>query len=90
VRRIVQQNFGAALLQPGEEPAHFVHQLSNFRYAPNRDENARPTEQEVDLSSEWIIVGHSELLRAAAERFCRYMNAAMSAHLAVGTRGLRL
>jgi hypothetical protein len=65
----------------------FVDDLSTFRYAPNRDENATPTPNEIDLSAGWTISGSGDILGPAAERFSRYMKSAMNADVPVNSSG---
>lgn len=89
VRTTVQRNFGTELVGPCEGPVQFVQELSTFRYAPNRNKDARAVTQEVDLSSGWSIAGNGGVLRAAAERFSRYMSGAMDAPLPAAAAGSR-
>lgn len=85
IRRLLRQELGAALAEPGEELFQFVRELSETRYPPLRD-RARPASSgQVDLTSGWtILVPHDELPAAAARRFEAYLRSAMKADVELG------
>ena len=55
IKRLLQQQFGAALNEPGEPPFHFVQELSDLRPVSCRDPQVKARPEENDLS-DWALV----------------------------------
>lgn len=78
IKRLLQQQFGAALNEPGEPPFHFVQELSDLRPVSCRDPQVKARPEENDLS-DWALVlpqGSPEGSVAMVEQFREYLKLA--------------
>ena len=78
IKRLLQQQFGSALKEPGESPFHFVRELSDPRPLPCRDSRVKVGPGESDLSG-WGLVppgGSIEGSGAMLDQFRDYLKVA--------------
>lgn len=83
VRDIIRQTLGKALDEEGEQPFHFVSQLSS-PFPVVRNSASVAGEQEVDLTREWCVIQPNRReLDDAARRLSGYLRTAMQADVPV-------
>lgn len=84
IRKILKETLGSRLQEPGQEPFHFVRELSRPRRLSLRDGARRPSRGEVDLGSGWHLVQPSQpRLAQAARRFQEYLGDSMEARVEI-------
>lgn len=88
IRRLLREELGSALEEPGQELFEFVGELSETRYRPLREPGRAASPAQVDLSSGWSIrPPEQELPAAAARRLQDYLRSAMGAEVGFGEAG---
>ncbi len=86
IRKILKETLGIRLEEPGQEPFHFVRELSLTRRPRLRDAGRRATRAEVDLSGGWSLVLPSRTgLAQVARRFQDYLGGSMEARVEITT-----
>ena len=84
MREILQERLGSRLQEPGQEPFHFVRELSRPGRPRLRDAARRASRDEVDLSSGWSLIQPAQpRLAQAARRFQDYLHDSMEAQVAL-------
>ena len=84
IREILKETLGSRLLEPGQEPFHFVRELSLTRRPQLRDSARRASRSEVDLSSGWSLIPPSRpRLAQVARRFQDYLGGSMGARVEI-------
>ncbi len=78
IKRQVRDVLGEELETRGEPPFAFIARLSDMSMPPLRDPEARPSDDEVDLSG-WTIVGDEGVDRRIVDRLAEYLRDAMKA-----------
>ena len=82
MREILQERLGSRLQEPGQEPFHFVRELSRPGRPRLRDAARRASRAEVDLSSGWSLIQPAQpRLAQAARRFQDYLRDSMEAQV---------
>jgi hypothetical protein len=89
IRATVQELFGDAIHQSGEELCHFVKVLSDPAFLPLRDDAASARHDEVDLSQGWGLDASPELSQEAG-RFRSWLRQAMHAGLEGGAANKKI
>jgi hypothetical protein len=78
IKRLLSKTLGPSFVEAGEEPFHFIQELSGTRVSKLRDPNRKPAEDEVDLSG-WTLVESGQpgnVLREPLEQFRLYLQSA--------------
>lgn len=88
IRKIVQEIFGSAIHERGENLLQFIEELSDQRPQRIWSAPAHASADEIDLTEGWTIVQPAEeVLQSAAARFKIYLQDAMGARIALGSAG---
>lgn len=88
IRRLLREELGAALDEPGQELFEFVRELAETSYPPLRDRARAASPAQVDLTRGWNIrLPQDPLLAGAAQRFQIYFRSAMEAEVGIGEAG---
>lgn len=86
IREILKETLGSRIQEPGQEPFHFVRELSLTRRPQLRDATRRASREEVDLSSGWNLVQPDQpRLAQVARRFQDYLGSSMGARVEITT-----
>ncbi|MCY3756191.1 MAG: hypothetical protein OXG96_00550, partial [Acidobacteria bacterium] len=84
IREILKETLGSRLEEPGQEPFHFVRELSVTRRPQLRDATRRASRTEVDLSTGWSLIQPSRpRLAQVARRFQDYLGGSMGARVEI-------
>ena len=84
IRETLKETLGSRLHEPGQEPFHFVRELSLTRRPQLRDSARRASRTEVDLSSGWSVIPPSRpRLAQVARRFQDYLGGSMGARVEI-------
>ncbi|TAM80414.1 MAG: hypothetical protein EPN47_15960 [Acidobacteria bacterium] len=87
IREIVRETMGAAIDEAGEPAFTFIKRLSDTRTTSLRDPSSKAFENEIDLSTGWILLSptpSSRFLLDLVQDFRMYLAAAMDSELRSG------
>ena len=78
IKRLLSKTLGPSFVEAGEEPFHFIQELSGTRVSKLRDPNRKAAEDEVDLNG-WTLVESGQpgnVVREPLEQFQAYLQSA--------------